>query len=79
MYRYTDNARHGHVTLSKFVNRTIFAIPAKAAFVAGLGEPQAESPEVLKPKERQIRQLCRCIMDWPCVIFLGPVHSVALC
>ena len=51
MYRYMDNVHHAHVTLSKFVNHTIFATPAKAVLVAGLGEPQAESPEVLKPKE----------------------------
>ena len=46
-------------------DRTIFAVPAKAAFVARIGEPQAESPEVLKPKERLIRQLCRCVRYYP--------------
>ena len=61
MYRYTDNAHHGHMTLLKLVNRTIFAVPAKAAFVARIDESQAESPEVLKPKEQLIRQLCRCV------------------
>ena len=45
----------------------------------GLGAPLAESPEVLNPKEESssfFERTCRCITDWPCKIFLQPVHSV---
>ena len=53
MYRYTDDARHDHVTRSKFANRAISLHKRRLHLLPseGLGAPLAESPEVLTPIE----------------------------
>ena len=58
MYRYTDDVRHDHVTLSKFANRAISLHKRRLHLLPseGLGAPLAKSPEVLKPKEKRIGQ-----------------------
>ena len=56
---YADDARHGHVTLTKFCEWHNYVTPAKAMFVALERETwytPAESPEVPKPKEERIGQ-----------------------
>ena len=58
LYMYADDARHGHVTLTKFANHTITLhqqrlrlLPSRETWCT-----PAESSEVLKPKEERIGQ-----------------------
>ena len=85
MYRYTDEARHGHVTLSKVCESHKFYAPANAVFDALEGDLVRSSRVARGPEAKRrkylvafLNKICTWVADWSCGIFPVTVRSVGL-